>query len=83
MVELVLTSVWLVATPPVMQSAPANLTVLDGKDATIACRAIGAPTPNVTWFFNGKCFDKTFHIYFCFTYVLLRLWSSVPESSSV
>ena len=36
-----------------MQSAPANLTVLDGKDATVACRAVGAPTPNVTWYFNG------------------------------
>ncbi|XP_063378104.1 protein sidekick isoform X1 [Cydia fagiglandana] len=40
--------------PPVMQSPPANLTVLDGKDATIACRAIGAPTPNVTWYFNDS-----------------------------
>ncbi|XP_050344863.1 protein sidekick isoform X1 [Nymphalis io] len=40
--------------PPIMQSAPANLTVLDGKDATIVCRAIGAPTPNVTWYFNDS-----------------------------
>ncbi|XP_041977027.1 protein sidekick isoform X3 [Aricia agestis] len=40
--------------PPVMQTAPSNLTVLDGKDATIACRAIGAPTPNVTWYFNDS-----------------------------
>ncbi|XP_045518694.1 protein sidekick isoform X1 [Pieris brassicae] len=40
--------------PPVMQSAPSNLTVLDGKDATITCRAVGAPTPNVTWYFNDS-----------------------------
>ncbi|XP_072943917.1 protein sidekick isoform X2 [Epargyreus clarus] len=40
--------------PPIMQTPPANLTVLDGKDATIACRAIGAPTPNVTWYFNDS-----------------------------
>ncbi|XP_045445941.1 protein sidekick isoform X2 [Melitaea cinxia] len=40
--------------PPIMQTAPANLTVLDGKDATIACRAVGAPTPNVTWYFNDS-----------------------------
>lgn len=40
--------------PPVMQEAPSNLTVLDGKDATISCRAIGAPTPNITWYFNDS-----------------------------
>ncbi|XP_045491212.1 protein sidekick isoform X2 [Colias croceus] len=40
--------------PPIMQSAPTNLTVLDGKDATITCRAVGAPTPNVTWYFNDS-----------------------------
>ncbi|CAB3242123.1 unnamed protein product [Arctia plantaginis] len=40
--------------PPIMQSAPANLTVLDGKDATITCRAVGAPNPNVTWYFNDS-----------------------------
>ncbi|CAG9096606.1 unnamed protein product [Plutella xylostella] len=39
---------------PVMQAAPANLTVLDGKDATVSCRAIGAPTPNITWYFNDS-----------------------------
>jgi protein sidekick len=32
---------------------PANLTALDGKDATITCQAEGAPAPNVTWYFNG------------------------------
>lgn len=40
--------------PPIMQTPPANLTVLDGKDATIACRAMGAPSPNVTWYFNDS-----------------------------
>ncbi|CAH0692396.1 unnamed protein product [Chilo suppressalis] len=40
--------------PPIMTTAPANLTVLDGKDAAIACRAVGAPTPNVTWYFNDS-----------------------------
>lgn len=40
--------------PPIMQTPPSNLTVLDGKDATISCRAIGAPTPNVTWYFNDS-----------------------------
>ncbi|GBP10993.1 Protein sidekick [Eumeta japonica] len=40
--------------PPVMQTPPTNLTVLDGKDATITCRAMGAPTPNVTWYFNDS-----------------------------
>uniref|UniRef100_A0A2A4JBT0 Hemolin n=1 Tax=Heliothis virescens TaxID=7102 RepID=A0A2A4JBT0_HELVI len=40
--------------PPIMQSPPTNLTVLDGKDATVTCRAVGAPTPNVTWYFNDS-----------------------------
>ncbi|XP_063224987.1 protein sidekick isoform X2 [Bacillus rossius redtenbacheri] len=34
---------------PVIEVPPQNLTVLDGKDATISCRAVGAPTPNVSW----------------------------------
>lgn len=37
-----------------MENPPQNVTVLDGKDATIQCRAVGAPTPNVTWIYNGK-----------------------------
>ncbi|XP_062701372.1 protein sidekick isoform X5 [Aedes albopictus] len=37
---------------PIMEMPPTNLTVLDGKDATMHCRAIGAPTPNITWVFN-------------------------------
>lgn len=43
-----------VASVPVMETGPQNSTVLDGKDATISCRAVGAPTPNITWVYNGK-----------------------------
>lgn len=45
-----------------MENPPQNVTVLDGKDATITCRAVGAPTPNVTWIYNGK--KKTQKIFF-------------------
>ncbi|XP_046403358.1 protein sidekick [Ischnura elegans] len=34
---------------PVMEHPPQNLTILDGKDATLICQAAGAPTPNITW----------------------------------
>lgn len=44
----------ILAAVPVMDLGPQNLTVLDGKDATLNCRAVGAPTPNVTWIYNGK-----------------------------
>ncbi|KAL5276641.1 SDK2 family protein [Megaselia abdita] len=37
---------------PIMEQPPQNVTALDGKDATILCRAIGAPNPNVTWIYN-------------------------------
>jgi protein sidekick len=37
-----------------MEHYPQNVTVLDGKDATIYCKAVGAPTPNITWIYNGK-----------------------------
>ncbi|XP_067013442.2 protein sidekick isoform X2 [Anabrus simplex] len=37
---------------PVMELPPMNVTVLDGKDATITCRAVGAPTPNITWLYQ-------------------------------
>ena len=33
---------------------PANLTALDGKDATIPCEAEGAPAPNITWYLDGE-----------------------------
>lgn len=42
------------AAQPIMEFGPKNLTVLDGKDATLSCRAAGAPTPNTTWIINGK-----------------------------
>ncbi|XP_058443924.1 protein sidekick isoform X7 [Malaya genurostris] len=37
---------------PIMELPPTNQTVLDGKDATMHCRAVGAPSPNITWIFN-------------------------------
>ncbi|XP_051864695.1 protein sidekick isoform X9 [Drosophila albomicans] len=37
---------------PVMEQPPQNVTALDGKDATISCRAVGAPNPNITWIYN-------------------------------
>ncbi|XP_055618243.1 protein sidekick isoform X3 [Toxorhynchites rutilus septentrionalis] len=37
---------------PILELSPTNQTVLDGKDATMHCRAVGAPTPNITWVFN-------------------------------
>ncbi|XP_037919149.1 protein sidekick isoform X4 [Hermetia illucens] len=40
------------ASTPIMEQPPQNVTVLDGKDATISCRAVGAPTPNITWIYN-------------------------------
>ncbi|XP_048522895.1 protein sidekick [Dendroctonus ponderosae] len=48
------THVLILAAHPVMEFGPKNITVLDGKDATLTCRAAGAPLPNVTWIFNGK-----------------------------
>lgn len=37
-----------------MEQGPQNVTVLDGKDVTLSCRAAGAPAPNITWIYNGK-----------------------------
>lgn len=42
-----------VASAPVMESPPENRTVRDGRDETFSCKAGGAPTPNITWIFNG------------------------------
>ncbi|XP_034123900.1 protein sidekick isoform X7 [Drosophila guanche] len=39
---------------PVFEQPPQNVTALDGKDATISCRAIGSPNPNVTWIYNVR-----------------------------
>ncbi|XP_044271077.1 protein sidekick isoform X2 [Tribolium madens] len=44
---------------PVMELGPQNVTVLDGKDATLACRAVGAPTPNVTWIYKGELIETS------------------------
>ncbi|XP_062139578.1 protein sidekick isoform X14 [Drosophila sulfurigaster albostrigata] len=45
------------ASAPVMEQPPQNVTALDGKDATISCRAVGAPNPNITWIYNGPVPD--------------------------
>ncbi|KAL0272261.1 UNVERIFIED_CONTAM: hypothetical protein PYX00_005306 [Menopon gallinae] len=37
---------------PIMETPPSNVTVLDGKDAIMTCHAVGAPSPNVTWFYH-------------------------------
>lgn len=42
------------ASAPIMEAPPQNVTVLDGKDAVISCRVAGAPTPNITWFYQGN-----------------------------
>ncbi|XP_046802362.1 protein sidekick isoform X8 [Lucilia cuprina] len=42
------------ASAPVLEQPPQNVTALDGKDATISCRAIGAPNPNITWIYNVR-----------------------------
>ena len=42
-----------IASAPVMESPPENRTVRDGRDETFNCKAGGAPTPNITWIFNG------------------------------
>ncbi|XP_055842932.1 protein sidekick isoform X9 [Episyrphus balteatus] len=39
---------------PIMEQPPLNVTALDGKDATISCRAVGAPNPNITWVYNVR-----------------------------
>jgi hypothetical protein len=49
------------ASSPVLVNPPQNLTAWDGKDATIPCKAEGAPAPNITWFFNGE-FDYVIEI---------------------
>lgn len=48
---------------PIMEIHPQNVTALDGKEATISCRAFGAPNPNVTWIYNSEYF-KDYKLYF-------------------
>lgn len=53
------------ASAPVMEAAPENRTVRDGRDETFQCKAGGAPTPNTTWIFNGwDCFLCFFFSFF-------------------
>ncbi|XP_044572934.1 protein sidekick isoform X10 [Drosophila ananassae] len=42
------------ASAPVLEQPPQNVTALDGKDATISCRAVGSPNPNITWIYNVR-----------------------------
>jgi hypothetical protein len=37
-----------------METYPQNITTLDGKDVTFQCRALGAPTPDIQWIYNGE-----------------------------
>lgn len=46
----------ILASTPVMELYPQNVTALDGKDVTIICRAVGAPIPNITWIYNDSDF---------------------------
>ncbi|KAK9504659.1 hypothetical protein O3M35_010943 [Rhynocoris fuscipes] len=39
---------------PVLEAAPQNATVLDGKDVIMICRVAGSPVPNTTWIFNDN-----------------------------
>lgn len=48
------------ASIPAMEFPPRNVTVLDGKDATINCRAVAAPAPNITWIYNGIIKKKVY-----------------------
>lgn len=54
-----------------MENPPQNVTVLDGKDATINCQAAGAPTPNITWIYNGK--NENFKCFFLLNFILYKV----------
>lgn len=51
--DILIKSNYFSASTPILEHGPQNQTVLDGKDATLMCRAVGAPTPNITWIYNG------------------------------
>lgn len=54
-----------------MESPPENRTVRDGRDETFSCKAGGAPTPNITWIFNGQLiFLFYFQTNFILQYIL-------------
>lgn len=44
----------LLASSPIMETYPQNITTLDGKDVTFQCKAVGAPSPDIQWMYNGK-----------------------------
>lgn len=60
-----------------MVNGPTNMTAIDGKDATIPCEAEGAPTPNITWYLNGK---KHFFS-LCYVVDQTRRWDYSPFKS--
>lgn len=68
-----------------MEQGPKNVTVLDGKDATIICRAAGAPVPNVTWIYNGIIITLKNIVYTlnqCLTIISFCLLDSIPVELS-
>lgn len=46
-----------------MEIYPQNITTLDGKDVTFQCKAVGAPSPDIQWMYNGKLIWQFFEIY--------------------
>lgn len=46
-----------------MEIYPQNITTLDGKDVTFQCKAVGAPSPDIQWMYNGKLIWFFFEIY--------------------
>lgn len=75
----------ILAATPIMELGPQNITVLDGKDATLNCRAAGAPTPNVTWIYNGKSLTvQIFYVWLLkLTYCCMFCNSGVEISENI
>lgn len=59
-----------------MEQPPQNVTVLDGKDATIICRAVAAPTPNITWIYNGELTLLVLVVFF-FCFFFFHIFSNI------
>lgn len=68
------------ASTPIMERSPQNVTVLDGKDATIICRAVGAPTPNITWIYNGKLTSISLSCTFCLLFFHFQIQLNGTQS---